>query len=534
MAGEAEQSLAGNLWAPAAPSCIRLTQASGALSGWTMALAARGTKMQSSSNSSSTAGGKGGPLVDTNTQPSKRARVTSPSDKSKAQNSSVQSNRAHSASPNVFLIIKRKDGSFDKVSPFYVQKGLEGIAGPLKSVKRLRNGTMLVETNNAKQVSKFEKATHLGEFPIEMELHNTLNYSKGVVNCRDLIDLPLEELKKEWARDGVVDVQHMLKRVNGMLEKTDGFIITFNTTKLPEHIKAGYLRLTVRPYIPNPMRCFKCQRYGHTTMGCNGEAICGSCSQAVHEGTSCLSPPKCVNCSGNHPVWSRECTAYLQERKIQELKTLKRISYGEAKKMFQAMQPATFATSFAATLKKPVAKTDASTQTEVQSVGTNTCVCECRCGGAVAPTPTVPSTTTEKAVAPLVVELPAPQPSGPGKCASTAIVAAEKTVVSTVVELPAPPQVDSGTRVGAATVAAVAPTPPVVQKQQGSRTDQPKKAPKPSDHVNLVLSDGSFDSASDTMEFDALEDFASPRTKTPGRVGSSPTRRGKVKSKPRR
>ena len=45
-----------------------------------------------------------------------------------------------------FLIIGSTDeGALRKLSPFAIDKGLQGLAGSLMSVKKLRNGTLLVE-----------------------------------------------------------------------------------------------------------------------------------------------------------------------------------------------------------------------------------------------------------------------------------------------------------------------------------------------------------------------------------------------------
>ncbi|GFX07142.1 hypothetical protein TNCV_4268941 [Trichonephila clavipes] len=38
-------------------------------------------------------------------------------------------------------------------------------------------------------------------------------------------------------------------------------ILTFNNPNLPATVKAGYLNCKIRPYVPNPLRCFKCQRF---------------------------------------------------------------------------------------------------------------------------------------------------------------------------------------------------------------------------------------------------------------------------------
>ncbi|GFX16494.1 hypothetical protein TNCV_22651 [Trichonephila clavipes] len=50
-----------------------------------------------------------------------------------------------------FLIISLPNSEMTKISPFAVQKALIGIGGEPKSVKRLRSGDLLVETNSALQ-----------------------------------------------------------------------------------------------------------------------------------------------------------------------------------------------------------------------------------------------------------------------------------------------------------------------------------------------------------------------------------------------
>lgn len=45
--------------------------------------------------------------------------------------------------------------------------------------------------------------------------------------------------------------------------KTNTYIFTFALTEMPISIKPGYFNIGVDVYIPNPLRCFKCQWFGH-------------------------------------------------------------------------------------------------------------------------------------------------------------------------------------------------------------------------------------------------------------------------------
>ncbi len=90
----------------------------------------------------------------------------------------------------------------------------------------------------------------------------------------------------------------------------------FGTPDLPKHIICGYLRVPVNPYIPNPMRCFKCHKFGHHRDTCKKDAVCARCGQAGHiddkayEALAC-----CVNCKENHNAYSKECSELKKERR---------------------------------------------------------------------------------------------------------------------------------------------------------------------------------------------------------------------------
>ena len=67
--------------------------------------------------------------------------------------------------------------------------------------------------------------------------------------------------------------------------------------------------------------CFKCQRFGHGARTCRAtEDICPLCS-GTHKQDDCPNKesPKCPNCDGAHPATSRDCPAFLTEKKALEI-----------------------------------------------------------------------------------------------------------------------------------------------------------------------------------------------------------------------
>ncbi|GFS83492.1 uncharacterized protein TNCV_66381 [Trichonephila clavipes] len=113
--------------------------------------------------------------------------------------------------------------------------------------------------------------------------------------------------------------------------------------KLPSAIKAGYLNCKVRPYIPNPLRCFKCQRFGHLQTSCRGQLTCSRCASVGHDSTDCSLQPKCINCLQTHPSDSKICPKWKIEKQIQEIKTTKNISYPDACKLIVPQLSQTYA-----------------------------------------------------------------------------------------------------------------------------------------------------------------------------------------------
>ncbi|GFV06900.1 uncharacterized protein TNCV_2916601 [Trichonephila clavipes] len=113
--------------------------------------------------------------------------------------------------------------------------------------------------------------------------------------------------------------------------------------KLPPAIKAGYLNCKIRPNIPNPLRCFKCQRFGHSQTSCRSQLTCSRCASVGHASTDCSLEPKCINCSQPHTADSKLCPQWKTEKQIQEIKTHKNITYVEARKLIVPQLVQTYA-----------------------------------------------------------------------------------------------------------------------------------------------------------------------------------------------
>ncbi|GFY16063.1 uncharacterized protein TNCV_341121 [Trichonephila clavipes] len=157
--------------------------------------------------------------------------------------------------------------------------------------------------------------------------------SRVVISEPDLLSTPEAEILDGFSDQGVIQVRRITIKKDATIIPTKHLILTFNSPKLPCTIKAGYLNCKIRPYIPNPLRCFKCQRFGHSQTSCRGQLTCSRCATVGHSSTDCTLEPKCVNCMQSHPSDSKLCQKWKLEKQIQEIKTNKNISYFEARKL---------------------------------------------------------------------------------------------------------------------------------------------------------------------------------------------------------
>ena len=76
-----------------------------------------------------------------------------------------------------FLVVESSndDLPLSKLSPFAVQKGFQAVAGTLKNIKRLRDGSFLVECGKKAQAQNLLRTNRSIDRPVRVSVHKTLN-----------------------------------------------------------------------------------------------------------------------------------------------------------------------------------------------------------------------------------------------------------------------------------------------------------------------------------------------------------------------
>ncbi|GBN67013.1 hypothetical protein AVEN_86926-1 [Araneus ventricosus] len=100
---------------------------------------------------------------------------------------------------NLFLIKRNSNfnETFHTVSPFLVEKAITETVGEVESTKKLRSGDLLVEVQSRKQSQQIVKLKKFSNIPITVSPHASLNSSKDVITCGELLNVPTEEILKK-------------------------------------------------------------------------------------------------------------------------------------------------------------------------------------------------------------------------------------------------------------------------------------------------------------------------------------------------
>ena len=93
------------------------------------------------------------------------------------------------------------------------------------------------------------------------------------------------EIRDELKDQDVIGVNRVTLKKEGKVIPTNTlFYLTFGSPDLPKEITVGYLKVKVALFVPNPMRCFNCNKFGHTSQRCKVAEKCPGCGKDKHEG----------------------------------------------------------------------------------------------------------------------------------------------------------------------------------------------------------------------------------------------------------
>ena len=199
-------------------------------------------------------------------------------------------------------------------SPFKINRELVKILGAEPhGVTKQRYGDLMVELRSKEQERKLERVSSFLDIPVTVRPHKSLNTCRGVIKNSDFQDCT--EFLVEFP--DVIHARRILVRKGDVRIPTNTIVLTFDCPKPPTSLRAGYLTVPLRPYIPFPMRSFKCHKFGHGKEKCRRpNALCGRCGKEHADQHQCTAAAHCINCKGDHPAFSKQCPKFVEEQAI--------------------------------------------------------------------------------------------------------------------------------------------------------------------------------------------------------------------------
>jgi hypothetical protein len=269
--------------------------------------------------------------------------------------------------------------AIDQAAEF--QRAIDENIGPVNTIEVIRE-SIKITCSSTEQKDKFLELVSILGHDVKvtlphcmtktnkqeiMEQSNTSStWTKGVIKTPLHFD---QDFIK--AHSGAIWTHRITVKKDGKIIQTPSVILAFEGS-MPEKIKIGLYAFSVQPYIPKPIRCAKCQRYGHKTRDCRKTFdTCPRCA-GKHSISACNSDNlavKCINCGGNHSAAYKGCIKYKSIATALKSTVTEGLTYSEALKKSnrQLRQDNVSNQPIKPKHSPPPQKQDSSTQTEIKT-----------------------------------------------------------------------------------------------------------------------------------------------------------------------
>ena len=232
-----------------------------------------------------------------------------------------------------YTVTFKEEGAKRKLCPYKLEAGIASkMKGNPKTITSNGRNSILIEVSTPNQSSNIEQWTEVLNQEVVVQKHGFFNEVKGLIyiHNNDIGDLASFS-KGLQERSAVADVERA-RFIKPRNPRTVALLVRFKGDTIPEYVSipGEYIMTKVYEYKERPMRCYKCQKYGHTHKRCSAaENVCGKCTKE-HPTEQCTSDEKkCANCQGEHEANDPTCDIRKGEENILAMEKEKKLGVGK-------------------------------------------------------------------------------------------------------------------------------------------------------------------------------------------------------------
>jgi hypothetical protein len=213
------------------------------------------------------------------------------------------------------------------------------------NVNQEKEQVIAIKTENPEQAKTLLKVTRIGTHKVKVCKDIRKNTIRGVLfdaeNYFQKENMTQEEIEQLLVGEGVISVKKIGK------EKSRSYKVVLDMLEIPDRVKilGANRSFPISPYIPNPLRCFKCQKYDHSNSTCRAETY--TCQRCGGDHTNkrfkvssnnekiltweCSEKPHCIHCKQSHEAGDADCIRQKQQQEINKTMVKQKLSRYEAR-----------------------------------------------------------------------------------------------------------------------------------------------------------------------------------------------------------
>ena len=248
--------------------------------------------------------------------------------------------------PNTKMSLKikeRNDNRKSNLNPFNILRFITNYLGEEPTSLRRHQNEYAIQVNPNDQANKVQQLKDLKGHDCEIVECKCFNETKVVFYTYQHEFTNTEKFKEGLQEDYQITElvpAHWIKTKN---MKATAFLAIFKGKDNPQYISIPGEQAKTKLYehIPNPIRCNKCQSYGHAEKYCKAFVpICGKCSTPGHRVETCNNASiKCHHCSEPHYAGHRTCQKQKEGKAIMTLQVKERLTRREAIQRLDQINP---------------------------------------------------------------------------------------------------------------------------------------------------------------------------------------------------